>query len=441
METLPELQPNPDLLPVSKKRETLSRGSKDELRYWKRAIRSVPGSPYLYIELQRGRIRKKISLETSNRLAAAHRAREVWQYVRLHGWDGYLAKFKPDSLPNPDPSIGDFVTAVTRTADLRPKTLRTYTGALRKIVADIADLSDTNAKFGHGKGRKAWLERVHAVRLSELTPARIQEWKRSFLSHAAPDPVSQRSARTSVNSFLRCAKSLFSPRILKYLSLEMPVTPPFSDIEFESKVSSKYRSDIDIAALIQSARDELASPEPEVFKIFALGIFAGLRRREIDLLPWSAFKWDQGVLRIESTLHFSGKSEDSLDDVPLDTEVLALFRQYRETALSEFVIESTEPPRPEVVYNYYRCNQHFTRLLSWLREHGVRAKKPLHCLRKEYGSQLCQAHGIYAASRGLRHSSIAISAAFYTDSRARASVGLGHLLESPKILEFKQEVA
>jgi hypothetical protein len=61
----------------------------------------------------------------------------------------------------------------------------------------------------------------------------------------------------------------------------------------------------------------------------------------------------------------------------------------------------------------------------------------LHCLRKEFGSQLCLQHGIYAASRGLRHSDIKITTAFYTDSRARKTVGLGHLLEPQKIVEFK----
>jgi hypothetical protein len=68
----------------------------------------------------------------------------------------------------------------------------------------------------------------------------------------------------------------------------------------------------------------------------------------------------------------------------------------------------------------------------------VKAQKPLHTLRKEFGSQLCQTHGIYAASRGLRHSDIKITSNFYTDSRARATVGLGHLLEAPKVVPFKE---
>lgn len=41
---------------------------------------------------------------------------------------------------------------------------------------------------------------------------------------------------------------------------------------------------------------------------------------------------------------------------------------------------------------------------------GITAIKPLHELRKEFGSQLCAKYGIYAASRMLRHADIAITA-------------------------------
>jgi hypothetical protein len=416
--------------------------SKDHLGYWKQAIRQVPNSPYWYAEIQRDKIRRKISLETSNKAAAAHRAREIWNFVRANGWPAYLAKFKPESLPNPDPSIGEFLDVMERTADLNPRTLRTYENALRKIVGDITGLGDDPAKHAAGsRAYKLWLEALHATRLSVLSPAAVQEWKRSFLARAGQDPVSQRSARISVNSFLRCARSLFSPRIIKHLKLELPDPLPFADCQFEPRGSTKYRSDIDITRLIQSARDELGGSEPEVFKIFALATFAGLRRKEIDLLPWMAFRWEEGTIRIEATSHFAAKSEDSYNDVPLDREVLELFRGYRAQATGEFVIESDQAPQPQLLYNYYRCEQHFSRLLSWLRDHGVHAKKPLHTLRKEFGSMLCQTHGIYAASRGLRHADIKITAGYYTDSRARATVGLGHLLSAPNIVEFKQEVA
>jgi hypothetical protein len=49
-----------------------------------------------------------------------------------------------------------------------------------------------------------------------------------------------------------------------------------------------------VESLLESAREEPASTKPEQFKIFLLGAMAGLRRNEIDKLPWTAFRWDEG---------------------------------------------------------------------------------------------------------------------------------------------------
>ena len=64
------------------------------------------------------------------------------------------------------------------------------------------------------------------------------------------------------------------------------------------------------------------------------------------------------------------------------------------------------------------------------RDHGVAGNRPLHSLRKEYGSQVCAKHGIYAASQALRHADIAITNAHYLDRPKRMTVGLGSLLKT-----------
>jgi integrase len=83
------------------------------------------------------------------------------------------------------------------------------------------------------------------------------------------------------------------------------------------------------------------------------------------------------------------------------------------------------------VYNHYRCDKVFKRLTKWLREHGVTSAKPIHELRKAFGSAICQRAGIHQASRSLRHSDIRVTSAVYVDSKSRISVGLGHLLAPP----------
>jgi integrase len=198
----------------------------------------------------------------------------------------------------------------------------------------------------------------------------------------------------------------------------------------------RYQGNIDLAKLIRGAQEELPR---EQFKIFLLAIMAGLRRNEIDKLEWSAFDWTRGVISIKATPYFSPKSEDSAGDVEVDPEVMELFRGYRATASSDFVIESRISPRPDAAYSHYRCQREFEALNKWLPAHGVEGRQPLHMLRKEYGSQVCAKHGIYAASRALRHSDIAITSQHYLDKRESARAGLGRFLSKPSnVIELSE---
>jgi len=58
--------------------------------------------------------------------------------------------------------------------------------------------------------------------------------------------------------------------------------------------------------------------------------------------------------------------------------------------------------------------------------------KPVHELRKEFGSQVCAKYGIYAASRMLRHADLRVTAEHYLDAKKRTPIGLGNLLSTPE---------
>ena len=228
---------------------------------------------------------------------------------------------------------------------------------------------------------------------------------------------------------IRRAKSLFAADAVRHLrSVVLPSPLPFDGVAFESRVSQRYQSAIDIEALIAAARSELEQTEPELFKVFVLATFCGLRRLEIDRLTWGAFRFDESLLRIQATKHFSPKSEDSIGDVVLEPELVELFRGYRAQATGEFVIESPNMPRIDALYENYRCQAIFESLIDWLRTKGVETKTPLHTLRKEFGSLINQRHGIHAASLALRHANIGITSLHYVDSRPKATSGLGGLL-------------
>ena len=135
----------------------------------------------------------------------------------------------------------------------------------------------------------------------------------------------------------------------------------------------RYRSRFDVEQVIKAAQVDLPS---EQMKIFLLAIMAGLRRNEIDKLEWSAFRWSEGVIRVEATHHFQPKSEDSIGDVDVDPELLEIFRGFLARAKGTFVIESSNAPRLGTRYAHYRCQKEFEKLNAWLRAVGVVAKYP-----------------------------------------------------------------
>jgi hypothetical protein len=72
--------------------------------------------------------------------------------------------------------------------------------------------------------------------------------------------------------------------------MDLPNPIPFAGVKVQRVHVPHYRSGFNVEILLECARAELASLKPEQFKIFLLGAMAGLRRNEIDKLPWTAFR-------------------------------------------------------------------------------------------------------------------------------------------------------
>jgi integrase len=433
---------------VSKMGDFKRRRSKSDVRYWESAIfrpsYTAKGTKrqvgHWAVKVQYGGRRETIPLGTANKTAAAAKAKEFYLCLQASGWDAAVLKFKPKTRWSDSgvTTVGYFLQATQAVWSGRAKTFNDYAKALRKIVSDSFAIPDGAAKFDYrAGGRDAWVKKVERIKLRELTPDKVQKWKVSFLKRAGSNPLRKRAAQVSVNSLLRQAKSLFAPALRKFVKLEIPCSP-FEGVAFEPRHSMRYQSSFDVESLVRGAQKELPQ---ELFKIFLLAIMAGLRRNEIDKLEWQAFDWGKGVISIRATSHFAPKSEDSTGDVEVDPEVMELFRGYSARKTSDFVIESAVSVRPQGTYAHYRCQKDFDALGKWLRDHGVDANRPLHTLRKEFGSQVCAKHGIYAASHALRHADIAITSQHYLDKRQRATVGLGGLLSPPaNVIELKKGV-
>ncbi len=415
------------------------RAAKSDIRYWQAAVfqrvRNRQGnrqaSKHFSVQLMAGGRREEFNLGTSNKAVAAHKARAIYEHLRVQGWDATLALYKANQIREELTgvrSIGEFVGAIEETT-ARNRTTTEYIRRFRQIVGEIFGIEADNSKYDYrAGGREDRRRQIDAVPLEKLTSASVQAWRVAYLNRAAKDPASQRAARISLNSTLRQARSLFSSKRLAFIQLPPGYQSPFNGVRLEPRQSMRYRSTFDCAKVITAAQRDLAPSDPEAYKVFLLALFAGLRRGEIDRLEWSAFDWGKQKLHVEITEHLALKSNDSVGTIDLEEQLIEILRSFQSTSTGSFVIESHRSSRVGTTYLAYRCGPIFKRLAGWLKKHGVAAAKPLHTLRKEFGSQVCDRHGLFLASLALRHSDISITAQHYVDKRSRATPGLGALL-------------
>jgi len=430
---------------VSKHKKEEARFAKTDVRYWSHVIfqptysrdGQVRKVGQCAAKIQHLGRRETFSLVKANKSEAAVRAKAIYLSLKASGWDATLAKFKPKAAPKPVSTVGDFLTELNDYWSGKPKTFQDYCRSFRTIISQIFEIEGGRKKFDYvNGGHAAWIAKIDRIKLADVTPDRINKWRIAFVKKAGANPMKQRRARITCNSLMRQASSLFSPELRKHVKLDTPNTLPFDGVDFYEGESMRYNSTVDIEALIHDAIHEL--PE-EQLKVFLLATMAGLRRNEIDKLQWPAFRWDDGVIRIEATEYFAPKSRHGGGDVPIDKEVLAMFRGWHAKATNTFVIEADTEPRLGMTYSHYRSQRHFDALSRWLRLKGIKAIKPLHELRKEFGSLLCQRFGIYTASRMLRHSRINVTEQHYVDPKERVTVGLGSLLVADNVTQMRQE--
>jgi integrase len=399
---------------------------KDDVRYWRTRVHlpkytaagTSKTSRHYALRISWQGKRLNWSLGTGNKEVAAQKAKDVYLSLVRRGYDETVKEFRPK--PTADSThitLGQFLERVSAVNTFKLRTFVHYRRCLRRIYAEVVKLEHMKSKFSSHKDHREWESKVDAIPLDVLTPAKVQEWKVEALKRIGP---------VAVNTTLECSKAFFSPDRVKYIGF--PVSNPFQGVKLAKKPSARYQSQTNLERL---TREALAELPQEPLKFFLLAALAGLRRGEIDLLEWSAFNWDKSTVTVARTKWFTPKSEDSIRSVELDEEVIAIFRGFRAKANGPFVIESKRAPLQGAPPSWYRCRDLIKEVSKWLRSKGV-TKKPLHTLRKEFGSVVCDHHGIYAASLALGHANIGITARYYLDKKRRTTVGLGHLLTKPQ---------
>jgi integrase len=377
------------------------------------------------------------SLGTGNAEAAARKAANVYNDFLTLGVEGALAKHRPQKPVASIATVGQWIEAARSVATVNPATFALYAAALRKIVGDIIRVKRNRKRFGPKRGgAQAYRKAIDDAPLSLLSPEAIQKWRMEYVKRAKT-PAEQSSRRTSCNSTVRQARSLFGKKIAKFVPLPDPL--PFQHVEFFPRQSAKYFSRIDAKALLTKAQSELAEKDSPAFLAVLLALAAGLRKGEIDTLSWHQIDFTRGVIRVEHTDKASLKSADSRGEVPIDASVVELLRGFHARKTGVFVIESGDNVSgPRAWGRHYRAQSVFDRVTDWLRRHGVTAKKPLHELRKELGALITAEHGIYAASHVLRHADLSTTAAHYTDLKTRPTIPVGRWLLPANVVPMKR---
>jgi integrase len=386
--------------------------------------------------------RVAFTLGTSNKTAAAAKAATIYNDLLTLGVEGALAKHRPQIVTDQIATIGEYLAAAQAVMDVRESTFNVYSIALRRVAGDILRVrTERKAKprkggkpNGEVKRLRSLREKIGAASLSIFTPEAVQQWRLAFLTRAGSDARKKRAARISANFVVRQARSLFAPRVVKFLkALRLPDPLPFAGVEMFPRESMRYISKIDAGEILRKAHDELADQAPAQFLIILLGIAAGLRRGEIDRLPWNHVDFRKRQIFVEDTEAGAVKSSDSRGAVDIDERTIELLRGFHAKADTEFVIDAPQAEEADFSRPWgqrYRCSSVFEKVNAWLRANGVEGNKPLHTLRKEAGSMIATQHGIFAAAQFLRHADIKVTAEHYADKKTRTTIDLGKLLDA-----------
>src|SRR6516162_2198134 len=150
------------------------RFSKTDHRYWIAKVYKAAGvrngkrteSPIWSVRLQHETGRTTFPLDTSNREAAAARARDIYMFMQVNGLESAIREFKGGSIAmptekKPGATIGEFLAELKTVADLKPKTFEGYACALRTITSQIFGIDGGNERYDYRTGgREKWVERV-----------------------------------------------------------------------------------------------------------------------------------------------------------------------------------------------------------------------------------------------------------------------------------------
>ena len=311
-------------------------------------------SPNWCVRFQHQGKRTCRSLSTADYRLAVQRARQLVASVRQQGWA--RATVLPTS--HGSLSLPDFLERYHRSAvsrGLRPRSISAIEKSLRRIAGE-----------------------VQARRLADLTPPALQRW----VEDCGLKPATLRGT-------LKQAACPFSKPSLRAMGLT-EVQNPFVGL-VRPKVDHEPFNAPPRSWIKQLMRRGIKELTGDAQRAFILALGAGLRWGEIVSLSWEEVQSDS--IRVPAEKAKGRRARV----IPMDS-------------LPRSVLEPTRGKGPVLTADSDGIHK---TLCGWLREQRVSDQKPVHYLRKCYGSMAVADHGIFIASKLLGHSSISQTASSY----------------------------
>lgn len=212
-----------------------------------------------------------------------------------------------------------------------------------------------------------------------------------------PDTTPTESQKRTYYSAIRAAASVFSIQALKFYSKKnVVIENPFLGINLKNPGVQGYTPIPD--KLRESIWDDCQTelhPNQAMVVLMALGI--GMRRKEIEhaLPSWFSKQADNVIVTIQETDSFIPKN-GKMGQVPIPLNLYETLLELRGDSNDAFFVPHTNTTPKNRLYTP------ITEVCAWLRKKGLIDNKPLHCLRKELGSQVAKETSVLEASKILR---------------------------------------
>ena len=335
------------------------------------------------------------SLQVRNREVALAKAKALRRAVMEERWDRVFGV----RAVSPLPTLGELLRVYeAHTADLEiePRTAQECAAYLRRIVATATggDPDQQSLSCLDGEAGARAVRAYKAARLAESAGGDTDDDE---------DDAESRTKR-SVNSALRQARSVFTPRAIALYrdhGLRVPDVGPFkSEPGFSGGIKRDYHPPgDDVIQATFAALDGLRSDGElgrDMYRAICLAVGAGLRKSEVRRAERAWFVQRDGRPWLRSSMV-------TKNGAALDVPILPEWWHRLTSVLPENGERIIANPSQRL----------FRAIGKWMTGLGWQTQKKLHEFRAYVGCRVAEAYGIEAASLFLRHGEIGTTQRYY----------------------------